>query len=223
MRRGEGSRPSFWGHLFLVAAPVYVVRFALLPDKLEYILPLVVVALLALVHGRFAHLWIAIAVVSLVASSAVSLSFFKREVGSDRLRVALGFAKGALAQDWDVTRANRLVTEPAFLEQVARLLYGDTYPRPTMEAPNFGIGITTSVNDLILGEEQLYLLDNRRFPWPKYQRRSYRQIFICKGSIVGPKPGWRVSQPPLTFLLLDPDTGNLIARCRSEGRANAPP
>jgi hypothetical protein len=217
----ERHHVSWWGRLLLVAGPLFILRFVILPAKLEYLLPLVPVALLAVAHERLGLLWVAVVASSLILTSAVCVSLFKRTVGVDRISVEIDVHRGALAQEWEVTRHYQLISSQRILHELADLVYaGEPAPRPQLHAVNYAIGVLSDENDLIIGEEQLYRLDNQRFPRPQLRRRSYRRIYVCSGSISGIVPGWRVWQRPPTLPFIDPTTNHLTVRCWEEGSAN---
>ena len=207
---------SWWGRLLLVTGPLFFARFVLVPDKLEYVLPLIVVVLLAVAHERLSLTWVAVVAVSLVMTSAVCVSLFQRTDGTDRFTVAIHANRGALAQEWEATRYDRLLTSRRFLDDLADLVYaGESPPRPRLHVNE--IGLFSDENDLIVGEEQLYRLDNARFPSLKSQRKAYRRVYICDGSLIGFFPGWRVLQRPPTLPRIEPTTGQLVLRCWQEG------
>jgi hypothetical protein len=207
---------SWWGRLLLVAGPLFFARFVLMPDKLEYLLPLVVVVLLAVAHERLSLTGVAVVAFSLIIPSAVSVSLFKRINGTDRFTVAIHANRGALAQDWEATRFDRLLTSRRFLENLADIAYaGESPPRPQLKINE--IGVTSDQHDLLVGEEQLYRLDNARWTSLNYKRKTYRRIYICDGSIIGFFPGWRVLQRPPTLPRIDPMTGQFVLHCRQEG------
>jgi hypothetical protein len=207
---------SWWGRLLLVTAPLFIARFVLMPDKLEYVLPLVVVVLLAVAHERLSLTGVAVVAFSLIIPSAICVSLFKRTNGTDRFTVAIHANRGALAQEWEATRYDRLLTSRPFLDNLADLVYaGESPPRPQLRINE--IGVVSGENDLIVGEEQLYRLDNERFTSLKSKRKAYRRIYICDGSIIGFFPGWRVLQRPPTLPPIDPMTGQFVLRCWQEG------
>ena len=210
---------SWWGRLFVVAAPIFLVRFIILSEKLEFLLPLVIVTLLAVAHQRLATLWVAIISISLIIPSAVSLSLFKRTEDKDRLALKIGLNRGALAQDWELTSYNKLVTTPQFLEKIANIVYEqEPPPRPTVRSVNYLFGLVSDRNDLIIGRDELYRLDNERFPDPSKRRESYRQVYVCDKSMAALKPGWRALQEPLNLPVMDPTTDRLVLHCRREGQ-----
>jgi hypothetical protein len=214
----EGAEISWVGRLLLVAAPMYAARFIVLPAKLEYLLPLVIVVLLAVAQERLALPWVAIIAMSLTITSVICVSLFSRTRGKDRLTVAIAVNRGAVAQDWEVTRYNSLLVQQGFLDQLSDIVYaGEPRPTPRLQAPKFDIGITSEMGDLIIGEEQLYQLDNQRFPLPRFKRATYRRIYVCEGSIAGFRPGWRVLQRPPMLPGIDPKTGRLVLKCTREG------
>jgi hypothetical protein len=206
---------SWWGRLFLVTGPLFIARFILVPDKLEYVLPLVVVVLLAVAHERLSLTSVAVVAFSLILTSAVCVSLFQRTDGTDRFTVAIHANRGAVAQEWEATRYDRLLTSRRFLDTLADVVYaGESPPRPQLHVNE--IGLFSDADDLVVGEEQLYRLDNERFTSLKSKRKAYRRIYICDGSLIGFLPGWRVLQRPPALPRTDPITGQLVLRCRQE-------
>jgi hypothetical protein len=121
-----------------------------------------------------------------------------------------------VAQDWEATRYDRLLTSRRFLDNLADRVYaGESPPRPQLHVNE--IGLFSDEHDLIVGEEQLYRLDNARFPSPQSKRNAYRRIYVCDGSLIGFFPGWRVLQRPPTLPRTDPITGQPVLRCWQEG------
>lgn len=214
---GDRNAITWWGRLFLVAAPLFFARFVMMPDKLEYILPLVPITLLAVAHERVSLPWLAAFASSLIVTSAVCVSLFKRTGGINQITFAVNLNRGALAQDWEVTRFNRVMTSQEFLDRLADLVYvGEPAPRPQLHAVIGAVGIISDENDLIIGEDQLYRLDNARFPFSREERKAYRRVYVCDGSISGFLPGWRVWQQPRTLPGIDPNTNQLTTHCREE-------
>ena len=213
----ERSEVTWWGRVFLVAEPILIFRFFMLPEKLEFLLPLVIIGLLAAAHERLASFWVFLLSISLVITSAVSVSLFKRTGATDKLAFDIGLNRGALAQEWELTRYNHLVTTQRFLEDVADIVHEQqSEPKLILRSINFMKGLISNQNDLIIGKDELYRLDNPRFTTPEYRRGSYRRIYICDKSIMGLKPGWRVLQRPLNLPVIDPMTGRLALHCWRE-------
>lgn len=211
----DGTEISWWDRLLLVTGPLFFARFVLVPDKLEYVLPLVVVVLLAVAHARLSLTSVAVVAFSLITTSAVCVSLFQRTDGTDRFTVALHVNRGAVAQDWEATRYDRLLTSRPFLDNLADVVYaGESPPRPQIHVNE--IGLFSDENDLIVGAEQLYRLDNARFTSLKSKRKAYRRVYVCDGSLIGFFPGWRVLQRPPALPRIDPITGQLVLHCRQE-------
>lgn len=207
---------SWWGRLLLVTSALFTIRMILLPDKLEYLLPLLVIALLTVTIERFPTYWVACVATSSLLSSFVCVSLFARHTGQDQMRVDLAITPGAVAQEWEVTSYYNTLQKRQFLQGLARVVYPeDSHQRPVLQAVNYAIGVLSDSNDLIIGEEQLYRLDNSRFRGGAFQRWSYRHIYVCTGSISGFKPGWRVFQRPPTLPAFDSRSQRLTLQCGS--------
>ncbi len=208
---------SFWERALLVAGPVLVVRFVILPDKLEYVLPLLVLVLLAFAHRRMSRLWLATLSLSSASLSVITLSLFVRDAEGDHLRFSLHLDHGAVAQDWDASRYEAMARDTTFLDAVATIVYrNESGPRPKLRAENFANGLISDSNDLIVGRSELYRMDNPRFPGEKFRRAAYRWIFICDKSMSSPIGGWRSLQPPPDLPAIDPQTGRLDLICEPE-------
>ena len=93
--------------------------------------------------------------------------------------------------------------DPAFLGNLSDIAYPDTNPKPSLEWQPYRSGLTSSVGDLVISENQLYKIDNPRFGRdPKLQSKNYRHIIVCSKEIIRSALGWRVSQPPVEYMSL---------------------
>ena len=209
--------------LFLLIWPLFVIRFAAQPDKLEYILPLIPASLLALSAPRQPRLVTAIVALSLIANSLLPISLFERPTASDQLQFAPRLNRGALFQDWDQRRAIQRALDPDFLNRLSAIVYagdGGRSPSP-LHWKNFDPGLTSNEGDLVISQDQLYKLDNARFRKDStLARGNYRRIFVCNQTIV-PSPantGWRVLQPPPSYVNFDDDHSKF--RCWLEDPTN---
>jgi hypothetical protein len=209
---------QFWTRLFLLTAPIGLARFALLPDKLEYIMYIAVIALLMLAHERLPWSWLALVALSMTVPSIATLSLFYRLDGTDQLIVRPRLGPGALAQDLGAMRYNwRLMNDPALLSSIAAIVYGThATPLPTLHAENWAAGLVSDSGDLVIGQSEAYHLDNPRSE-PKYQRRRYSTIYICNRSVfVNGSFGWRISEPPIQWPAVNKGINHLNLACHKE-------
>jgi len=113
------GKVSWWGRLFLIAGPIFLVRFITLPTKFEYVLPAIILLLLAIAYEQLATAKVAVVSLSLIVPSILSISLFKRTDTADNLVFSISLDRGAVSQDWQLTSYNKLVTSPQFLDRVA--------------------------------------------------------------------------------------------------------
>src|SRR6516225_7806358 len=220
LRRGVEWELTFWGCLYLVGLLVGSFRFIVLPSKLEYIFPLIILALLMIAYERIRLVWSGLFSISIILPSLFTISVFQREVGSDGLFVSLHLDSSAIIQDWTMAKANALVMRPDFLEKMAEQLYADEPgPPPRLYTVNWGPGLLSDRGDLIIGESEVYRLDSSRFArqTSSYQRRLYRRIYICDKSVFHGSGGWRNMEQPAQSLSVDPVTGRINVQCHREG------
>lgn len=189
--------------LFLLIWPLFIIRFVALPEKLEYILPLIPASLLALSAPRQPRLITAIVSLSLIANSLLSISLFQRPIGSDQLQLAPRLNKGALFQDWAERRTIQNALDPDFLNRLSAIVYAGDGGRThaPLRWKNYDPGLTSSDGDLVISQDQLYKLDNGRFRSEStLARGNYHRIFVCNQAIVPSRTGWRTMQPPPTYV-----------------------
>jgi hypothetical protein len=226
--RPRGRSIPFDIKLLMLVLPLVAVRQVMLPSKVEFLFPLLIVFLL--VAARHANGWLlALLAASLALGSVVQLSFLDRKGDSDSLHVAVALNRGALAQDFERRVQNSELYDPAYLSAVAKAAYGaDTTPLPSLHPHIFFPGLISDTNDLIIGSHAAYMLDDPRFafgpgrlmfPGNADSRRSvYRQIYICTKSLAAAGKGWRILQPPTPAARIDPVTRQLNATCQLEVR-----
>ena len=120
-----------------------------------------------------------------------------------------------------MAKANAEVMDQNFLVKLADHVYADrTGVPPSLYTLTWGPGILSTSGDLIIGETEVYRLDNPRQP-PAYRRELYHQIFICNKSVFHGIPGWRFMQPPPPQLAVDEATGRINVQCHRENPSAA--
>lgn len=187
----DRARSAFRAALAL-GCLLYAVRYAALPDELEYlIIPMVLVGVFAMAQVR-SRLALGLLLGLSVAQNLATMSVFQRaDPASDRLRLALGLAAGPVAQDFAVRENALLLADARFLAWVAEeagLGRERLTPRP------YGIGLVSTGGKLLLSRSSLYKLDNSRFSDPE-RRSAYRTIVVCD-EVLRPNRGFRVLQAP---------------------------
>ncbi len=104
---------NFPARLLLFSLVLMTVRFIILPDKLEYILPLYMSFIYFLCHVRIGQKYAIGLVVCILSLNIVSFSLFKRE-GYAPLHLAFGVNKGALLQSYEMRQTKQLLTSDEF-------------------------------------------------------------------------------------------------------------
>lgn len=232
LRQGAGSAP-FETKLLLVGAPIFAARLVMLPTKVEFLFPLLIVFLLATARQARSVVALTALAVSMVLGSVVQLSLLEHNGESDTLHFRLQVNPGAMAQDWQRRLQNAEMLDPRYLAALAQAAYGtgrvERGPIPALHSRSFFPGLISDANDLVIGRPELYQLDNARFAFGPgrlmfsgngdSRRSAYRHIYICDKSVAAAGKGWRTLQPPPPIAKLDPATGQVDTQCpREEGR-----
>ena len=69
------------------------------------------------------------------------------------------------------------------LARIGQAVYGPSAgAQHTIRSENWAAGLLSDSGDLIIGEPEAYHLDNPRGE-AKYQRRLYRDIYLCNRSV----------------------------------------
>lgn len=200
VKRRDQLKIRFFEKLFVLSWPIIIVRMISLPDKLEYIFPLIPITLLAIVSRWKSSLLIAVVAGSAVLNSVVVVSFFERKGVPDSLSFVVGLNRSALLQDWDARQAQNRALDPSFAAHVAAATINiEAFTEGRLELKNFNPGFTDGQGALIISKDQLYKLDNPRFADARYRRRSYRRVYVCDGAFIADNKGWRVLQPPANY------------------------
>lgn len=214
LMHARGRDATLAESLFLVLWPLLIIRFAVQPDKLEYLIPLIPVSLLAMSTSRQPRLVAAILALSLIVSSFLSVSFFERSNASDQLKFSARLNEGALFQDWADRRAVQRALDPEFLNNVSEVVYageGGAAAHAPLNWKMWDLGLTNADGDLVISEDQLYKLNNDRFNSELSSSENHKRIFVCNQPLVPLNTGWRVLQPPPEFLSFD--DGKQDLRC----------
>jgi len=221
----ESDKLRFPVALFVVAVPFLTLRFFILPTKVEYLFPLLVIFLLAVFRELRSTSALVLAA-ALVLGSVVQISLLLRsQDAADSLSFHLALNPGAIAQDIERRRQFMENYDPAFLDALSKQIYPLETPRPRLHPAVFFPGLISDTNDLVIGKPELYRLDNPRtalppevdrFGVPDYKRSSFRKIFICDKSVAMAGWGWRVLQPLVPITFLNRETGRLNTICGEE-------
>ena len=206
--------PGFFTALLLTAAPALCLRFLTLPTKLEFLIVLPPILLLAMAEHGSSRIASALVAVSLVYCSVVSLSVFARAPGEDRPHIHLALNPGGLVQDWDATLYQWDLLQPGFRYSLASAIFPDRHPPPTLTEDNYAAGLTTNDGALVLGADEAYKLDNPR-EQENFQRRRYTRIYICDHGMAWDNVGWRLLEPATSWPLPAAD-GTIAVSCAPE-------
>jgi hypothetical protein len=229
LRQGIGAAP-FETKLLLVATPIFAARLVMLPTKVEFLFPLLIVFLLAVARQARSVGALAALAVSMVLGSVVQLSLLEHSGESDTLHVRLQLQPGGVAQDWQRRRQNAEMLDPRYLAALARASYGtggiEGGAIPALNSRAFFPGLISDANDLVIGRPEIYQLDNPRFAFGPgrlmfagngdSRRSAYRHIYVCDKSVAAAGKGWRILQPPPPIAKLDPATGQVDTQCSRE-------
>jgi len=210
----------FYTLIFLILIPPLLWRFTLLPDKLEYLLPLMIVGTLALVIERPPISWLIVYSASMIVSSVVTVSLFERTGLTDNVRVHIRAHAGAISQEITGTVNNwQIMSNPSALTVISGAVYGPAGTHPELHSENWSAGLLSNTGDLITGAHEAYHLD-RPGNGAKYQRSAYRDIYLCNRSIwVVGAAGWRRAEDPIPWAMSDDGSFNPDFSCRKEARS----
>ncbi|SFB47983.1 hypothetical protein SAMN03159496_04098 [Rhizobium sp. NFR07] len=190
VRRTNIVRDVF-GHALLFAIVLFAVRFALLPDELEYLLIPLVLGLVWLMSAVNSHLVVGIILALSIMQNVASIFLFDRSPSGELVfRPAL--AAGGLWQDMSLRR-NVLTIES---EGFRRWLAAEAgLPDQIVELQTHGPGFISKSGALVISRLNLYQIDNPRLMQPRYRSAFYDQIRACDRELF-PGTGWRVLQRP---------------------------
>ncbi len=227
-RLGRGEREVFCLLLIAIATVLYLGRFVMLPDELEYIFPwYLAVALCAAVSLSRSDA-ICILAASALCANILQLSLFKRSPETLGLSFAPSIQAGALPQDWRARQFRIAIREPAFLAHLSGSVYGGERPgRPTMSVWGTG-AFVSSVGDVVVGASTYAANAKAGTMWRLHERASGGRIYRCDGDLE-PFYGWRILRPPTSTAALTAARNGeklscaIIERRTSEGWAVVPP
>jgi hypothetical protein len=229
LRQGIGSAP-FETKLLLVGAPIFAARLVMLPTKVEFLFPLLIVFLLAVARQARSVGALTALAVSMVLGSVVQLSLLEHSAEGDTLHVRLELQPGGVAQDWQRRLQNAEMLDPHYLAALAKASYGTAGVEggaiPALHSRAFFPGLISDANDLVIGRPEIYQLDNPRFDFGPGRlmfagngdshRSAYRHIYVCDKSVAAAGKGWRILQPPPPIAKLDPASGLVDTQCLRE-------
>jgi hypothetical protein len=174
----------------IVTGLLYGLRFAVLPDELEYIvIPVLLFIIYATAHLRAPAALLVILAVSVV-QNLVTLGYARPAPGAGMLAVRPRLAPGPVLQDFDLRANMQLLTDPSF----ARWLAAQAgMPGVPLSLPRYGLGLTSPGRDLVIGRPTLYRLDNPRLTGDRFRRTSYGRVVVCDEALLLDR-GWRVFQ-----------------------------
>jgi hypothetical protein len=219
IRMGSGDAISFWSKLFLVGIVIGFVRYVILPQKLEYVFYLLILAFLMMTHQNISRIWVGLVSVSVITPTFFVLSIFQRSGLDDHLYIRPHIDNSAILQDWITSEADWKVMDASFLEQVTKQVYsGEPGPLPRLSTTTWGPGLVSDKGDLLIGAPEGYRLDNPR-SGDLYRRDKYRRIYICDKSMFHGSPGWRFLERPVPRPSVDPKSGKVDVRCALEDAA----
>ena len=198
------GRLSFYDRVFLIAAPLLLARYFVMPDKIEYIIYLVPLSALLLAGSRLSWPWLLVFAGSMILPSVVTLSIFDRPVGGDKLVIAPHFGPGAVSQDLAAMRYNwALMNDPRYLDAIADAVYG-AKPHPTVRSENWAAGLLASNGDLIIGRTETYHFGSVNDRNEARFQRPFRAMYVCNRSVwINGEFGWRQAKPAVLWPALD--------------------
>ena len=211
-----GAAP-FIVRLAIASVLLYVPRFLILPDELEYLIVPVVVTLIAMacIPARPATVvLLGLLAVAIVGSNVVQLSLFRRtHGGGDAYAVKPSLEPGALIQDWSAREHRPLLLSKGFSTYVAKEVFG--FPAPDIHAPLFWHAFISRDGDLVTDADNIYLFDNTRLTArPELSLKRYRRVFVCDETIFPDEKAWRVLRPSARFTALQHFRAGQRLHCR---------
>jgi hypothetical protein len=197
---------------------LYVPRFVLLPDELEYlIVPLVIsLAAMALLPARPANVALyGFLALTIVGSNVVQVALLQRAAGGgDTYSIVPSLQPGALAQDWSARTHRPGLLSKEFSAYVAREAFGS--PAPEMHAPLFWHAfVSPDGADLVTDLDNIYLFDNARMvARPELELSRYRRVAVCDETLFPDEKAWRALRPAPRFTGLDRFRAGGLLHCR---------
>jgi hypothetical protein len=201
----------------IISVVLYVPRFFILPDELEYLIVPVVITLIAMtcIPARPANVvLLSLLAVAIVGSNVVQLSLFRRtHGGGDAYTVTPSLEPGALIQDWSAREHRPLLLSKEFSAYVAKEVFG--FPAPDIQAPLFWHAFISRDGDLVTDADNIYLFDNPRMATrPELSLKHYRRVFVCDETLFPDEKAWRVLRPAPRFTALQHFRAGQRLHCR---------
>jgi hypothetical protein len=191
----------------LVSVVLYVPRFVLLPDELEYLaIPVVFVLMaMALLPARPANVALyGLLALVIAASNVVQVSLLQRRAGGgDAYSIVPSLQPGALLQDWTARAHRPALLSEEFSAYVAREAFGS--PPPEIHAPLFWHAfVSPDGADLVTDADNIYLFDNPRLAArPELSLSRYRRVAVCDETLFPDEKAWRALRPAPRFTALE--------------------
>lgn len=189
-----GAPGTLATRLMLVAWALYLPRFVLLPDQLEYLtLPVVFTLRAGILAASTRLAWGLAALAALPLVAAPTL--FARD-GEGRLHLHPAFAPGVVAQERAARTWLMRLDAPEAAARVAAALPEEV--RPGLRHDEFLPAFVSAGGDLAIGRGQLYRVVSQGADAARVAtvpRARYRRVFTCDGSF-GPGIGWRGLEMP---------------------------
>jgi hypothetical protein len=192
---------DFVNRLVLITLCLYIPRFFVLPDQLEYLIIPLTLFTIGIGRALRSEFGVAVITLSLMLNSVVHLSLIAREGG--RLVLSPALNAGGLVQDFRARALNQVRASEAFRAYVARSVYGGEAPPPALVFDPYLDGFASSSGDLIIGSGSAYQIGDPELSGARrYRRSNYRRIYICDADLA-PRQGWRVMEPAPSIAVLD--------------------
>jgi hypothetical protein len=192
---------DFINRLVLITLCLYIPRFFMLPDQLEYFIVPLTLFIIGISRALCSELGVACITLSLILNSIVHVSLFAREGG--RLVVSPALNAGGVVQDFRSRALNQVRASEAFRAYVARSVYGGGAPPPALLFDPYLDGFASSSGDLIIGSGSAYQIGDPDLSGAlRYRRSNYRHIYVCDADLA-PRQGWRVMEPAPSVAVLD--------------------
>lgn len=184
---------EFLHQLTLVLTPLYLVRFVLLPDELEYIFPLYLLVMISLSYVHINKKYLIILSISIISVNLVHISFFDRMVHSKELVMSVNINQGAIIQDYAARKfkqINRAESYHVYLLKVLKHNCAECKAE-SINYKIFGPGFISDTNYMVTDRYNEHIIDNSRFHG---QYSGYGKVFICDDPVRTHR-GWRLMQP----------------------------
>ena len=188
---------DFLHQLTLVLTPLYLVRFLLLPDELEYIFPLYLLILISFSHVHINKKYLIILSISIISVNLIHISFFERHSLSDELVLSININQGAIIQDFAARKFKQINRTASFQDHLLKVLnYNCIECRAkSIHYKIFGPGYITDTNYMITDRYNAHIIDNSRF---LDQYSGYGKVYVCEDPVRTHR-GWRLMQPSIPY------------------------